>query len=151
MGTVLAASDRAFDEQRFFSVRWDTIQRIIIGKGTQKKIREVLDTSRQRVIKEDIEQVEYFVRVWVKHFVEILAAATHGYETSEEEDERELELSLREMEDLEMRGLRGPTREQRKHCRVQVFGELLPELKACIKEGGKTKRRRERGEKGCRN
>jgi len=80
--TVLAASDRAFDEQRFLSFRWDTIQQIIVGKGTQKKIREALDTSRQRVIKEDIEQIEHFVRVWVSHFVKILAATTQGDPTS---------------------------------------------------------------------
>jgi len=76
--TVLAASDRAFDEQRFWSFSWKPIQRTIIGKGTQKKIREALGTSRPRVIKEDIEQIEYFVNVWVRQFVEILAATTQG-------------------------------------------------------------------------
>lgn len=43
---VLAAADRAYDEQRFWTFRWETVQRCCQGKLTQKKVREALDTGR---------------------------------------------------------------------------------------------------------
>jgi hypothetical protein len=82
--TVLEASDRACDEQRFDYFRWETIQRILVGKVTQKKVREAVDASRQKAVQDDmeeregIEEIECFVSTWVCNFVKILAQSTQG-------------------------------------------------------------------------
>lgn len=76
--TVLHAADRAFDEQRYWTFRWETIQRIVVGKGTQKKVREALDTARQHTVEEDQQKVQDFIASWVVHFVVILNKSTQG-------------------------------------------------------------------------
>mmetsp|Transcript_46506 Transcript_46506/g.104546 ORF Transcript_46506/g.104546 Transcript_46506/m.104546 type:complete len:307 (-) Transcript_46506:149-1069(-) len=76
--TVLQAADRAFDEQRYWNVRWETIQRAVTGKGTQKKVREALDSARAEAVAQGPEKVEDFVSSWIQGAMNALAKATQG-------------------------------------------------------------------------
>eukprot|EP00401_Gymnodinium_catenatum_P067457 CAMPEP_0117525532 /NCGR_PEP_ID=MMETSP0784-20121206/35817_1 /TAXON_ID=39447 /ORGANISM="" /LENGTH=371 /DNA_ID=CAMNT_0005321729 /DNA_START=40 /DNA_END=1155 /DNA_ORIENTATION=+ len=86
--TVLQASDRAYDEQRYWTFRWETVQRCVLGKITQKKVRESLDTGRQEAYKATVGLgadaatqgglVQTFVSVWVTQTVNELANLSGG-------------------------------------------------------------------------
>mmetsp|Transcript_143662 Transcript_143662/g.374181 ORF Transcript_143662/g.374181 Transcript_143662/m.374181 type:complete len:305 (+) Transcript_143662:56-970(+) len=75
---VLQATDRAFDEQRYWTYRWDTIQKVITGKMTQKKVREALDAARAETVQAGMENVGAFVSAWIAATVRLLATATQG-------------------------------------------------------------------------
>lgn len=71
--TVLAASDRAFDEQRFWTFRWETVQRIVQGKTTQKRVREALDAARAEAYQAVSSaygqdgKVKQFLEIWIRN------------------------------------------------------------------------------------
>jgi len=71
--TVLAAADRAFDEQRFEGFRWETVQRIVSGKVTQKRTREALDAARAEAYQAVSSaygqdgKVKQFLEIWIRN------------------------------------------------------------------------------------
>lgn len=84
--TVLRASDRACDVQRYWSYRWETIQREVTGKVTQKKVRDACDSGREVAYERTLGAqgkgqsggVEAFVFIWASAAITSLARVTQG-------------------------------------------------------------------------
>jgi len=75
---VLQATDRAFDEQRYWTLRWEPVQRVVAGKLTSKRVREILDTTRAETVQAELEGVEAFLGGWIDRFTAALAKHTQG-------------------------------------------------------------------------
>lgn len=73
---VLKATDRSFDEQRYWTYRWDTVQRVVQGKTTQKRVREALDVARQEAVEAESGQLQGFLAIWIAATTRILAGST---------------------------------------------------------------------------
>lgn len=75
---ILAASDRAHDDQRYLHLRWEVVQREVQGKVTQKKVGNALDGARVETVKLALPSAEEFVEEWVKNMMEALLKTTQG-------------------------------------------------------------------------
>lgn len=75
---VLAASDRAFDQQRYWAFRWETIQNVVTGKTTTKKIREATDTAREETVKQGVDEPDAFIASWVGLSIQSLMKTTQN-------------------------------------------------------------------------
>eukprot|EP00418_Pyrodinium_bahamense_P088888 CAMPEP_0179036132 /NCGR_PEP_ID=MMETSP0796-20121207/13460_1 /TAXON_ID=73915 /ORGANISM="Pyrodinium bahamense, Strain pbaha01" /LENGTH=312 /DNA_ID=CAMNT_0020732409 /DNA_START=41 /DNA_END=976 /DNA_ORIENTATION=+ len=75
---VLQATDRAFDEQHYWALRWETVQRVVAGKLTQKRVREALDTARAETVAAEPEGVEAFLSGWIERTAALLGKQAQG-------------------------------------------------------------------------
>lgn len=75
---VLAASDRASDDQRYLHFRWEVVQREVQGKVSQKKIGTAMDAARVQVVRQAPQDAETFIEMWVSQFFELLCRVTQN-------------------------------------------------------------------------
>merc|ERR1711982_301330 len=59
--TVLGACERANDGWKYYTYRWDVIQKIVSSKAAQKKARDALDYAREEVVKQELGTVALFL------------------------------------------------------------------------------------------
>jgi hypothetical protein len=71
--TILAAHDRAFDEQRYSMASWQCVSDSVQGKKTQKVVREAIDEARQEVVAQSPGTAAEFIESWVNGAVARIA------------------------------------------------------------------------------
>jgi hypothetical protein len=80
--TVVRACEQANDGWRYYTYRWDVIQKLVHSKAAQKKVRDALDTAREEVVNEELGTVEDFLSRWTQSTVQNLAKASQGSPSS---------------------------------------------------------------------
>lgn len=75
---VCAASDRAFDDQRYLSFRWEVVQQEVQGKTMQKRVRDAMDAGRAETARLGLGEPDAFVQSWVRLAIEKLRKTMHG-------------------------------------------------------------------------
>jgi ActR/RegA family two-component response regulator len=76
--TILAAHDRAFDEQRYTQASWAIVSDHVQGKKTQKSVREAIDESRQEVVLQGFGSAAEFIEYWITGAITRLAHKGDG-------------------------------------------------------------------------
>lgn len=75
---VLAAYDRAFDEQRFYPLLCEAVPQITSGPKMKKKVWHAVDAGRKDAVASGIAEADEFVSQWIHSTVAHLATVTQG-------------------------------------------------------------------------
>lgn len=80
--TVLNANDRAFEEQRYLPLLWETIQAMLQGPKIRKKAYEAFEEGRKKSAgftgDEAGSPIATFLQAWIHNTVAHLAASSNG-------------------------------------------------------------------------
>jgi len=75
---VLAAYDRAFDEQRFYPILSDAVPNVVSGPKIKKKVWNSVDAGRKEAVATGTEDAEEFTATWISQSIAHLAQASQG-------------------------------------------------------------------------
>jgi len=75
---VLAAHDRAFEEQRYLGIMWDVLQSHVQGKATQKKAYNALDLGQKEAFLQGSTGLEDYTWCWIDRTIAKLSNDTQG-------------------------------------------------------------------------
>lgn len=75
---VLAAYDRAFDEQRFCPILSEAVPAVVSGPKTKKKVWNACDAGRKEVIAAGIDNADEFALQWISNTVAQLSQSSQG-------------------------------------------------------------------------
>lgn len=75
---VLAAYDRAFEEQRFGPILSEIVPQIVSGPKTKKKVWNCADEGRKVAFQSGTISIEEFTTIWINSAIENLSIASQG-------------------------------------------------------------------------
>lgn len=95
---VLAAYERAFEEQRFGPILSEIVPQIVSGPKTKKKVWNCADEGRKVAMQSGTMSVEEFTSTWINSAIQNLSQATQGSpdSTMEPQDAVKMFVSLLE-------------------------------------------------------
>jgi len=77
---IFQAHDRALDEQRCLPITWDTVQQVVQGPKTRKRVYAAVEIGRKAAVnKEDVFGAEDFARTWITTALIALRKDCGGY------------------------------------------------------------------------
>merc|ERR1719218_422978 len=77
---VLAAHDRAHEEQRVLPVMWEVIQSSVDGPKGKKKVNNAVEESWKEAMNEcaQSKDAQHFVGAWINYSIARLSATSQG-------------------------------------------------------------------------